>query len=252
MPTSKWRISGLRIFSRTSSRHRGRQHEMAHLERLPCEPPGLHHDLGAAGHAACAGRDFDLARRGAARVRQTPLWASSVYALGLLQLAFALLGGNSIAGERIDRSAEFLAYLPVSRGRILTSKLLVALAAVPLVWLPNLVIFAVIYAARPAGPTPPVEYILCVLGSIAITGLTFFCVAWLFSCMLRSPTFSVCAGLITPVLVVTGICWVVYLLKLPNPGSPLIVLWWYGGLCLVISAASFLSGTLYYLRRVEP
>ncbi len=178
--------------------------------------------------------------------------ASSVYALGLLQLAFALLGGNSIAGERIDRSAEFLAYLPVSRGRILTSKLLVALAAVPLVWLPNLVIFAVIYAARPAGPTPPVEYILCVLGSIAITGLTFFCVAWLFSCMLRSPTFSVCAGLITPFLVVTGICWVVYLLKLPNPGSPLIVLWWYGGLCLVISAASFLSGTLYYLRRVEP
>ena len=71
---------------------------------------------------------------------------SSFYSLGLLQLAFALLGGNSIAGERIDRSAEFLAYLPVSRGRILASKLLVALAAVPLVWLPNLVVLAIAWA----------------------------------------------------------------------------------------------------------
>ena len=57
---------------------------------------------------------------------------STLYSLAFLQLAFALLGGNSIAGERMDRSAEFLAYLPVSRGRILASKLLVALVAVPL------------------------------------------------------------------------------------------------------------------------
>ena len=61
----------------------------------------------------------------------------------------ALLGGNSIAGERVDRSAEFLAYLPVSRGRILASKLLVALAAVPLIWLPNLVILAITGAVEP-------------------------------------------------------------------------------------------------------
>ena len=136
---------------------------------------------------------------------------SSLYSLALLQLAFALLGGNSIAGERIDRSAEFLAYLPVSRGRLLASKLLVALAAVPLVWLPNLVVLAIVWRFTPLASDPREFYIFqWVLGTIAITGLTFFCVAWLFSCMLQSPTFSVCAGLIVPLLVVTGICrWII-------------------------------------------
>ena len=167
----------------------------------------------------------------------------------LLQLAFALLGGNSIAGERIDRSAEFLAYLPVSRGRILTSKLLVALAAVPLVWLPNLAVLVIAWPFS-TNISPPAFYIAVTLGTIAITGLTFFCVAWLFSCMLQSPTFSVCAGLIVPLLVVTGIVWVIYLLGLPHRDD--VVLGCYWGLCLVISAASFSTGTLYYLHRVEP
>ncbi len=175
---------------------------------------------------------------------------SSFYSLGLLQLAFALLGGNSIAGERIDRSAQFLAYLPVSRGRILASKLLVALAAVPLVWLPNLVVLAIAWAFAPAHFTSDVD-LLSVLGTIAVTGLTFFCVAWLFSCLLESPTFSVCAGLIVPLLVMTGIFWVLYLLDV-RPEESAVVLGWYWGLCLAISVASFSAGTLYYLRRVEP
>ena len=38
------------------------------------------------------------------------------------RLTCALLGGNAIAGERSDRSAEFMAYLPVSRLRRLISK----------------------------------------------------------------------------------------------------------------------------------
>jgi ABC-type transport system involved in multi-copper enzyme maturation permease subunit len=180
---------------------------------------------------------------------------SSLYSLSLLQLAFALLGGNSIAGERIDRSAEFLAYLPVSRGRILASKLLVAVAAVPLVWLPNLVVLAIAYASTPTANLPQTvpPAISYGLSTIAITGLTFFCVAWLFSCMLQSPTFSVAAGLIVPLLVVTGMQWVAYLLDLGTGLSfDELSVCWYCGLCLVISAASFSTGTLYYLRRVEP
>jgi len=179
--------------------------------------------------------------------------ASSVYSLAFLQLAFALLGGNSIAGERMDRSAEFLAYLPVSRGRILASKLLVAVAAVPLVWLPNLVVLGLVCAATPGAHLPPGAAILYGLGTIAVTGMTFFCAAWLFSCMLQSPTFSVCAGLIVPFLVATGISWVAYLLKLWTLLSfGTLSVGWYCGLCLAISVASFSTGTLYYLRRVEP
>ncbi len=176
---------------------------------------------------------------------------SSCYSLGLLQLAFALLGGNSIAGERADRSAEFLGYLPVSRGRILVSKLLVVLAAVPLVWLPNLVVLAIAGSIVPPH-LPRDPDVWSGLGTIAVTGLTFFCVAWLLSCMLRSPTFSVLAGMVAPLLVATGICWVIYLLGCPDEGAGPLFLRWYWGLCLVISVASFSTGTLHYLCRVEP
>ena len=177
---------------------------------------------------------------------------SSFYSLGLLQVAMALLGGNSIAGERVDRSAEFLAYLPVSRGRILASKFLVALAAVPLIWLPNLVVLVIAYALLPPFHSAREAYLISTFGTIAVTGLTFFCVAWLFSCMLRSPTFSACAGLFVPLLVATGISWVMYLLDFWRVGEGVWFLRWYWGLCLAISAASFPAGTLYYLRRVEP
>jgi ABC-type transport system involved in multi-copper enzyme maturation permease subunit len=173
-------------------------------------------------------------------------YAASYVSLVLLQLAFALLGGNSIAGERIDRSAEFLAYLPVSRGRILTSKLLVVLAAIPLVWLPNLVVMAIAGASA----RPPVEVLFRELRTIAITGVTFFCVAWLFSCILESPTFSVSAGLIVPFLVAMTIWGVSDLRHVRVAGE--VLLGWYWGLCLAISAASFPTGTLYYLRRVGP
>ena len=64
---------------------------------------------------------------------------SAVYSMALLQVTLAFMGGNAIAGERIDRSAEFFACMPVSRGRSLASRLLVTLALVGLIWLPNLV-----------------------------------------------------------------------------------------------------------------
>ena len=40
-----------------------------------------------------------------------------------------------------------------------------------------------------------------VFTNIAITGLTFFCVAWFFSSILTSPTISIVAGLITPLII---------------------------------------------------
>lgn len=184
---------------------------------------------------------------------------SGMWSVILLQLTLAFMGGNAIAGERIDRSAEFLAYMPVSRGRAVASKLLVALALVPLIWLPNLVIVA--FATEQGAQQRLAAEFRSISGIIAVTGLTFFCVAWLFSCLLESPTLSVCAGLIVPILVWLGMLWTVDLLELHHAPGELIVeaelsgetlSLWYGGLCLAISAVCFPAGTLYYLRRVEP
>jgi len=180
---------------------------------------------------------------------------SAIYALALLQLTLAFMGGNAIAGERVDRSAEFFSSLPVSRRRSLVSRLLVTLALVALIWLPNLLIIAaigmpetVIEAVR--REIPGIAW--RIFGSIAVTGLTFFCVAWFFSSILDSPTFSVCAGLIVPLLVWLGILWTYESLRHASPYDGDLLLTWYAAISLTISAIAFPTGTLYYLRRVEP
>jgi ABC-type transport system involved in multi-copper enzyme maturation permease subunit len=180
---------------------------------------------------------------------------SSVSSVVVLQLMLAFVGGNAIAGERVDRSAEFFAYIPVTRRRAVVSKLLVSLAVLSLIWLPNLVILAL--GAAGVSPEDRLRFLppWPLLPTVAITGLTFFCVAWLLSSMLESPTFSVCTGLIVPFLVWMGTIWTVHLLKLdrwPYELNAETFFGWYWGLCLAISAACFPVGTLYYLRRVEP
>ena len=65
------------------------------------------------------------------------LAVASLYSFAISQVALALIGGNAIAGERADRSAEFQVYLPLTRQKILAGKLLLALAIVAVIWLTN-------------------------------------------------------------------------------------------------------------------
>jgi len=53
------------------------------------------------------------------------LKGANVLSLGLSLMTIGMLAGNAIAGERADRSAEFNAYLPVSRQQRLASKLII-------------------------------------------------------------------------------------------------------------------------------
>ena len=62
---------------------------------------------------------------------------SSLLSLFVSQLLVAVIGGNAFAGERADRSAEFLVSLPVTRGRIVASKVLFAVTIIATVWLVN-------------------------------------------------------------------------------------------------------------------
>ena len=92
------------------------------------------------------------------------------------------------------------------------------------------------------------EELIVVLANTATTGLTFFGVAWLFSSFLTSPTFSVCAGLITPLLVVSGVAYIDYLFEIRDLNIGL----WYRAICLTAAPVCFALGTWLYLRRVEP
>ncbi|NQT12950.1 MAG: ABC transporter permease subunit [Planctomycetes bacterium] len=179
------------------------------------------------------------------------LGLAAVYSAGISQLTLALLGGNVIAGERADRSAEFLAYLPISRGRVLAGKLALVASTVALIWIPNLLIVCLASARIPEETMRTIfsrELVGSAILHTAITGAVFFSVAWLLSSMLQSPTFSICGGLVTPILITTAILMVGWGFDMPvDVAKP-----WYMGISLVLAPACFAAGTAYYLRRVEP
>jgi ABC-type transport system involved in multi-copper enzyme maturation permease subunit len=172
--------------------------------------------------------------------------ASSNYSLFLSQVAVALVGGNSIAGERLDRSAEFLASLPITRRRILCSKILLAIAITAVLWSVNTTL---LWYLRGSLPTRPDLTLSELLANAAITGLTFFGVAWSLSACIASPTFAVAGGLVTPLLVIISLSYASDFVPFPRRD------WFepcYRDVCVSLAIVAFAVGTWHYLRRVEP
>jgi ABC-type transport system involved in multi-copper enzyme maturation permease subunit len=178
------------------------------------------------------------------------LTGSSAFSFVFSQLTIALLGGNLIAGERVDRSAEFQASLPLSRKRILAGKLLLALIVTAVIWLNVLIGYGLLWRlGLLAGEHRGQE--IGIFLNVVITGMVFFCVAWFFSSLTASPALAVCGGLFTPVLIVGGIYFIGYLFgvvaEVDKIAEPC-----YRTICLILAPLCFIIGTWYYLRRVEP
>jgi hypothetical protein len=177
------------------------------------------------------------------------LAAASYFSLALSQLTLALLAGNSIAAEYVDRSAEFLACLPPSRMRILTSKLLLALAAAGVIWAVN------------RGVT---EFMLPALGSavddtwdsiaprstLAGGAVMVFGACWLGSALLNSPASATLLGI--AVAMVGGPLLVQAVWALFSSGAredlPACAI----GVGLTVGSLCFLTGSALFLRRIEP
>jgi ABC-type transport system involved in multi-copper enzyme maturation permease subunit len=189
----------------------------------------------------------------APQVWQMCFSGSSLYSFILSQLTIALIGGNAIAGERVDRSAEFLASLPISRRKKLASKLLLAMAIVAVIWLLNAPLLWCLANSVPITNPRDLEWFVFFMKGIAIAGLVFFCVGWCLSAFLSSPTFAVAGGLISPLLI--GGCFALYdyLFGLPHDEVGVeIEQIWLSAICVTLALVSFGLGTWYYLRRVEP
>ncbi len=179
------------------------------------------------------------------------LLACGIVSLYISQLAMPMIGGSLIAGERADRSAEFQAYLPCSRRRILASKLLLALLLAAIIWLPNVTILCTVRGLVDDVPVNAFE-VAKVFGVLASVGGTAFCVAWLFSSFLTSPTISVCAGIIAPIIAFVGVLLVARLCEISSFGEGEFVLYGVLAICLTVAPICFAIGTWHYLRRVEP
>jgi ABC-type transport system involved in multi-copper enzyme maturation permease subunit len=182
------------------------------------------------------------------------LVGASLYSLSISQVALALIGGNAMAGERADRSAEFQVYLPIPRKRVLAGKLLLALAIAAVIWLTNPLIAWGTLATmnREAMRDPSVAPVVMI--NAAVTGLIFFGVAWFFSSIVRSPTFSIVAGLVTPLIIWSLILYGDYILQDNqwDPHREMVLQIAYWTICLILSPLGFGLGTWLYLRRVEP
>lgn len=176
----------------------------------------------------------------------------ALYSLMLLVLPICMLGGNPVAGERADRSAEFFAYLPPSAGQRLLSKALVSITAVLGVWAFNLV---VLYWLTPGMETAPEAYggdsresVLEIIPLLACISVAAFGGAWLGTTLLSSHVLATGGGAIAPILIAAGL----QLYKLIADRPDFAFSWWFKTLCVAAGVVCFLAGTLYYLRRVEP
>lgn len=175
------------------------------------------------------------------------LLTASLFSLGLSELTLVTLAGNSIASERADRSAEFLAYLPPSRLQILASKVLLALLAAGVIWAVNLFVGEVV---APALGTSPASLAgsLAPRPLLAATAVMLFGAGWLGSALLDSPAIATSLGIGATLAVPFVLMTVLGLFGSSQDDFK----HWGIITCLTLGALCFVCGSVYYLRRVEP
>jgi ABC-type transport system involved in multi-copper enzyme maturation permease subunit len=174
----------------------------------------------------------------------------------------AAFGGLTFAGERRERTAEFLGMLPVSRGAIIVSKLVVPLAClIVLVTVHLLVLRACIaWADRVAVLLQGAEEgILFGAAGAASFGVALFGIAWGLSVFLRSPAIAAATALGIGVGMFFGMMeWAdraqQYLRDRYFPRAEVddVAVTVIALTALVVGVAAIIGSSLYYRRRVEP
>ncbi len=146
-------------------------------------------------------------------------------------LTIALLAGNAFAGERADRSVEFLDYLPLERTHLLASKLLLCFGTIIVLCMSDLLVLAQTATNRQVG--------FCELVSISSIAVLVFGVSWLVSSLQSSPALATVSGLMASIAFVGGVA--AESLTSVERGTLLAVVF-------VIGIGCFSIGTWHYLR----
>ncbi len=180
-------------------------------------------------------------------------WVSTFsVSVGLSLITIAMLGGNAIAAERADRSAEFLAYLPVSRKSILLSKALIAVPTALVIWMVNLVLLFWVTPCIAEGVSaadmvrrPEVREML---GVLAATSILLLGSGWFWSAVLNSHGLATGMSFFVLAVVVLGITGIEYGLGVEGffTNKTITIV------SLVVGIGGYMAGCGYYLRRLEP
>lgn len=175
------------------------------------------------------------------------LATAAVFGLMLSIATGAIAAGNSVACERLDNSAVFLACQPVSRLQCLSSKAILIGILIGGVWLVHCGVFLVIAPCldRDSSPYMNLNNPVLFAASALVVAVG---VGWLGSIMGRNPSMATCGGLgaafLVPWLVYVGSFWI----SISPDGLVVLirVVQWIGGVTTGI------VGSCIYLRRVEP
>jgi ABC-type transport system involved in multi-copper enzyme maturation permease subunit len=175
-----------------------------------------------------------------------------VYGISLVLSLFtiAMLGGNAVAAERADRSAEFLGNLPVSRGTVLASKSIIALGPTFLIWAVNL---AALFIVAPSITHVSAADIVAKsdgresLGLFA--GLTVLLLGsgWFWSTVLNSHGLATGMSFFTLAAVGMGFIGLEFGCGLENFLEN-----WFVTTSLMVGIGGYVAGCAYYIRRLEP
>ena len=174
-------------------------------------------------------------------------------------LTVSLLAGNSIAGERADRSAEFIAYLPLPRWRMLVSKLLLLLITTAAIGSVNL-LAGLIFVGPVELFTERFQEVSSLAVFFAVNFIVIYGVGWLFSSLQSSPVFASVAGFIAFMLII-GCAWGVAGLAIgesskydPIPLEPMVehAFLLNAMIGIPVAIVCFCIGTFCYLRGSEP
>ena len=183
----------------------------------------------------------------------TRAWLASTYAA---QLLIALLAGNAIAGERADRSAEFIAYLPLSRRRIVASKVLFALLVFTPVWCVTRVVIDNAYLPAPGYVSGSPAHVLSDLRPFLANVVLLYGAGWLFTSRLSSATAASVLGLVVVILLHVGYVFVLIpqknffeeFIRLLNDQERFgDAVFWYTMICISLAVISFSIGTWNYV-----
>jgi len=198
-------------------------------------------------------RYFQLTIRGEGVWWGPEPWVStSSISLGLSMFTFAMLGGNAIAAERADRSAEFLAYLPVSRWSILAGKSLIALTPAVAIWMVNLAFLFWVAPRLAEGVSaaemvrrPEVHEFFDVFGPVSVL---LFGAGWFWSAVLHSHGLATGMSFFTLAVVVFGMIGIEYGLGVDGffTNQSLAIVF------LIAGIGGYVAGCLTYVHRLEP
>lgn len=166
------------------------------------------------------------------------------------QPTFGILSGHIIAVERGDRSAEFLAYLPPSRGLVLVSKAVVLAGAFLTIWGFNLLLQAISFGlSAESDAARELTSQMASLPRFAALGLLAAGAGWCASAVVDNSGPAVALALAAPAVLFGVLMSTHSMFNVPDDLSFGAL---YFTLCPILAVAFFMVGTLYYVSRVEP